>query len=44
MICAGEASMNGEVAYLYAYDVAYEADLAEIKKLLGAAEDSASRI
>jgi hypothetical protein len=38
MICAGEANMNGEVSYLYAYDVAYEADLAEIKKLLGAAD------
>jgi hypothetical protein len=30
--------MNGEVIYLYAYDVAYEADLAAVKKLLGAAE------
>ena len=31
--------MKGEVIYLYAYDVAYEADLAAIaKKMRGAAE------
>jgi hypothetical protein len=31
--------MNGEVVYLYAYDIAYEADLAKIKnKLFGAVE------
>ncbi|OHE74938.1 MAG: hypothetical protein A2107_10600 [Verrucomicrobia bacterium GWF2_62_7] len=31
--------MKGEVIYLYAYDIAYEANLAEIeKKMLGAAE------
>ena len=31
--------MKGEVIYFYAYDIAYEANLAEIeKKMLGAAE------
>ncbi len=30
--------MNGDVVYLYTYDIAYEADLAKIKKLLGAEE------
>jgi hypothetical protein len=38
MISVWEANMNGEVVYLYAYDVAYEADLAAVKKLVGAAE------
>jgi hypothetical protein len=38
MIGVWEAIMNGEVAYLYTYDIAYEADLPKIKTLLGAAE------
>jgi hypothetical protein len=34
-----ESPMKGEVVHLYAYDVAYEADLAAIEKAMsGAAE------